>query len=67
MKQDHQIQNFDVDDILEALEADRNSGSLPDIVTRSAIRYGVDPDNPERLVAVDAQGKQVLMPLRKKN
>ena len=37
MKQDHQIQNFDVDDILEALEADRNSGSLPDIVTRSVM------------------------------
>lgn len=67
MKRDHHIQNFDVDDILEALEADRKSGSLPNIVTRSAVRYGVDPNNPANLVAVDAQGKQVLSPLLKKN
>ncbi len=67
MKPDHQIQNFDVDDILEALEADRKSGSLRNFVSRSAVRYGVDPYNSERLVAVDAQGKQVLVPLRKKN
>lgn len=67
MKRDHQIQNFDVDDILEALEADRQSGFLPNIVTSSAVRYGVDPNNPANLVAVDAQGKQVLSPLLKKN
>ena len=67
MKQDHQIQNFDVEDILEALEADRKSGSLPNIVSRSSVRYGVDPANPERLVAVDAQGKHILAPFIKKN
>lgn len=67
MKQDHQIQNFDVDDILEALEADRKSGSLMNIASRSAVRYGVDPANPERLVAVDAQGKQIPLPHPSKN
>lgn len=67
MKQGRHIQNFDMDDILKALEADRKSGYLPNIVSRSTVRYGVDPDNPERLVAVDAQGKQVLIPLLKKN
>lgn len=67
MEQDHQIQNFDVDDILEALEADRKSGSLPNIVTSSAVRYGVDPNNPAKFVVVDAQEKQVLVTFRKKN
>lgn len=67
MEPDHQIQNFDVDDILEALEADRKSGSLPNIVTSSAVRYGVEPNNPERLVAVDAQGKQIPLPHPSKN
>ena len=67
MKLDHQIQNFDVDDILEALEADRKTGSLPNMVTRSAVRYGVDPANQERLVAVDVNGKQIPLPLPSKN
>lgn len=62
MKRDHQIQNFDVDDILEALEADRKSGSLPNIVSSSAVRYGVDPDNPMKIVAVDAHGKHIPLP-----
>tara|TARA_R110001583_G_scaffold112646_2_gene262354 strand:+ start:14644 stop:14847 length:204 start_codon:yes stop_codon:yes gene_type:complete len=67
MKLDHQIQNFDVDDILEALEADRKTGSLPNMVTRSGVRYGVDPANQERLVAVDVNGKQIPLPLPSKN
>jgi hypothetical protein len=67
MKQDHQIQNFDMDDILKALEADRKSGYLPNIVSRSTVRYGVDPANPERLVAVDVNGKQIPLPHPSKN
>lgn len=59
MKQDHKNLNFDVDGILESLEADRKSGSLPKIVTGSDIRYGVDPNNPDRLVAVDANGMHI--------
>ncbi len=55
-------ENYDVDDILASLEEDRKSGSLSDIVTGSAVRYGVDPDNTEGLVAVDANGKRVLLP-----
>lgn len=62
MEPDHQIHNFDVDDILEALEADRKSGFLPNIVTRSTVRYGVDPDNPMKIVAVDAEGKHIPLP-----
>jgi hypothetical protein len=56
MKPEHTAEGFDVEDILEALEADRKSGILSNIVTRSAIRYGVDPDEPDRLVAVDTYG-----------
>ncbi len=55
--------DFDFEDILEALEEDRKSGALRDGVTTSAIRYGIDPDNPERIVAVDAHGNHVPLPL----
>lgn len=62
MKPEYPPERIDVNDILEALELDRRSGILPNIVTDSAVRYGVDPDDPERLVAVDADGKHVLPP-----
>ncbi|WP_146010667.1 hypothetical protein [Halomonas heilongjiangensis] len=67
MKPEYPTENFDVDDILASLEADRKSGSLPNIVTKSAVRYGVDPDNPARLVAVDANGKHVSLPLHEQD
>lgn len=61
MGQKRSTENFDVDDILASLEEDRKSGCLPNIVTGSAVRYGVDPDDPESLVAVDTNGKRVLL------
>lgn len=67
MGQKRTNENFDVDDILASLEADRKSGVLKDIVTKSAVRYGVDPDNPERLVAVDADGKRVSPPFHEQD
>lgn len=60
MKPERPAEDFDVEDILAELEADRNSGILPHFVTKSVIRYGVDPDDSDRLLAVDAHGsKQV--------
>ncbi len=58
MKPEHQAEDFDVEDVLVVLEADRRSGILPHIVTDSAVRYGTDPDEPDRLVAVDAHGRK---------
>ncbi len=58
MKPEHPAEGFDVEDVLDVLETDRRSGILPDVVTKSAIRYGVDPDNPDRLVALDADGQK---------
>ncbi|MDW7749009.1 hypothetical protein [Halomonas sp.] len=58
MKPEHTTEGFDVENILAELEADRNSGILPLVVTKSAIRYGIDPDDPDRLVAVDAHGRK---------
>jgi hypothetical protein len=58
MKPEHPAEDFDVENVLEALEMDRRSGILSNIVTRSAIRYGVAPDEPDRLMAVDTYGKK---------
>jgi len=66
MGKEHSTESFDVDDILASLEEGRESGALPNVVTGSDTRYGVDPDDPERLVvAVDDHGKHPLTPLQK--
>ncbi|MDI5891787.1 hypothetical protein [Halomonas rhizosphaerae] len=62
MGKESSTESFDVDNILASLEEDRESGALPNIVTESTVRYGVDPDDPESLVAVDSEGKRVLLP-----
>ena len=53
------MNNIDVEDVLAALEADRAAGVLPELVATSAVRYGVDPEQPDQLVAVDAEGKRI--------
>lgn len=53
-------QGVDVDDVLARLEADSHSGRLPNLVTGSAFRYGIDPTDPGRLVRVDAAGSVVV-------
>lgn len=58
--EDSRPEHFDVDDVLASLEADRQSGHLANAVTGSAVRYGIDPDHPDRLVAVNAHGKHLV-------
>jgi|GEM_PF-5794595 len=60
MKHDHPLASIDMDSVLEELEADRKQGTLANKVTGSAVRYGVDPDDSSRLVAVDIHGKHAL-------
>lgn len=50
---------IDIEDVLADLESDRQAGALPELVTTSAVRYGIDPNDPERLVAVDAWGNRI--------
>src|SRR5690554_7835101 len=50
-------ENTDTEDVLRGLEADRSAGTLEKLVSRSEVRYGVDPDDPERLVSIDKEGR----------
>ena len=55
-------ENIDTDDVLKGLEADRSAGTLEKLVSRSEVRYGVDPDDPERLVSIDKEGRTQQLP-----
>lgn len=48
--------DFEMDDILGSLEADRSSRTLANAVSESAFRYGIDPANPKQLVRMDRKG-----------
>ena len=54
--------NIDMDDVLESLEEDRRAGTLEKAASRSAVRYGVDPENPERLVSIDKDNRIKKLP-----
>jgi hypothetical protein len=55
-------ENIDMDDVLENLEKDRRTGKLARVVSRSDMRYGVDPEDPERLVSIDKEGRKRQLP-----
>ncbi|MBB3231934.1 nucleotidyltransferase family protein [Halomonas stenophila] len=54
--------SLDINDILDALEADRRTGVLPKVVSSSSVRYGLDPEDPEQLLATDSQGRTWKLP-----
>lgn len=55
-------ENIDMDDVLENLEKDRRTGKLARAVSRSNVRYGVDLEDPERLVSIDEEGRKRQLP-----
>ncbi|WP_024461727.1 hypothetical protein [Marinimicrobium sp. LS-A18] len=58
--EESQPKDLSMDSILEELESDRQSGRLPGRVSEAPVRYGVDPDDPSKLVAYSAEGKRVV-------
>ncbi len=58
--EESQPTDLSMDNILGELESDRQSGRLPGRVSEAPVRYGVDPENPSRLVAYTAEGKRVV-------
>lgn len=54
--EENEPERFDMDDVLGDLESSRKAGTLANRVTGSAVRYGIDPANPDRLVVMDVNG-----------
>lgn len=56
--------SIDMDEVLKNLEMDRSTGTLKKLVSRSKVRYGVDPKNQERLISIDKKDQIKKPPKR---